>query len=165
MVAATGVLAVAGLTGCTGGTGERRGRQFTADQRSRDRLLAEKRRLVAAYRETAEQHPRLAAGLASYIDRVGAHIEALQGALAATPALPGTASPADSRSATGEPAPSVPTERGGALQALAAAEEASANSCQSAAGTAGSGVFAALVASIAACGQAHAVLLRTEGPT
>ncbi len=162
MVAATGVLAVAGLTGCTGGS---RGWQLSADQRSRDRLLAEKRRLVAAYRETAEQHPRLAAGLAPYIDRVGAHIEALQGVLGATPALPGTASTADSRSTTGEPAPSGPAERGGALRALAAAEEASANSCQSAAGTAGSGVFAALVASISACGRAHAVLLRTEGQT
>jgi hypothetical protein len=164
LIAVSGVLTVAGLTGCTEVRGERGSQQTNADQLTRDRMVAEKTRLLAAYQATAEQHPSLEPLLAEFADRVEAHIEALRSALATTPLASDTSptSPGSAAEGAGAHTPSVPARRGAALRALAAAEESPAASRRSAVTTAGSGAFAALVASVAACELAHAALLRAE---
>ena len=158
LLATSSLLVVAGLTGCTGDHGGPQSRRPSSDQLARDQMVAEKSMLLAAYAATAKRHQSLERFLAGFTEHVEAHLDALRNALPATPSTGSTPN------STGPPVatPAVPAERRAALRALADAEEAPAKSRTALVEAAGSGGFAALVASIAGCELAHAALLGAE---
>jgi hypothetical protein len=125
------------------------------DATARDRILDDKAALLAVYAATIERHPTLRRPLDGFVRRHTAHIDALKRALAATPTNSATTTrrPHQAR---------IAPQRSMAVRALADAEQAATESRRSVVESALSGTFAALVASIAACENAHALLLRAE---
>lgn len=155
VLAAAGIVAAAAVSGCTGTSSDRppADRQ-SLDAAARDRILEDKAALLAVYAATVERHPTLRKPLDGFVRRHTAHVVALKRALAATPTNSAT---------TRRPHQAqVPPQQSMAVRALADAEQAATERRRSVVESALSGTFAALVASIAACENAHAVLLRAE---
>ena len=157
LLAAAGVIAAAAVSGCTrdsshGGSGSD---QPSTDATARDRILEDKAALLAVYAATIERHPTLRKPLDGFVRRHTAHIEALRRVLAATPMESATTTRHRDQAR-------ISPRRSTAVRALADAEQAATESRRSIVESALSGTFAALVASIAACENAHALLLRAE---
>jgi hypothetical protein len=156
VLAVAGIIAAAAVSGCTrnssDGTAPDRP---SVDATARDRILDDKAALLAVYAATIERHPTLRRPLDGFVRRHTAHIDALRRALAATPT--------NSATTTRRPHQAqIPPQRSMAVRALADAEQAATERRRSVVESALSGTFAALVASIAACENAHALLLRAE---
>ncbi|PWI43603.1 hypothetical protein [Streptomyces sp. ICBB 8177] len=130
-----------------------------ADAEERGRVLAAQdcAALLARYDATIAAHPPLAARLRPLRAQVAAHRQAL------APPAPGTPSPALSAPASASPsasgAPAVPSGQDAALKALADAEQRTA-ATRTAALRDASPALARLLASVAAAGTCHALLLR-----
>jgi hypothetical protein len=155
MLAAAGIVAAAAVSGCTRNSSDGPASDRpSADAAARDRILEGKAALLAVYAATIERHPTLRRPLDSFVRRHAAHVDALRHALAATP----TSSPTTRRPHQARISP----QRSMAVLALADAEQEATDSRRSVVESALSGTFAALVASIAACENAHALLLRAE---
>ena len=156
VLAAAGIIAAAAVSGCTrnssDGTAPDRP---SVDATARDRILDNKAALLAVYAATIERHPTLRRPLDGFVRRHTAHIDALKRALAATPTNSATTTrrPHQAR---------IAPQRSMAVRVLADAEQAATESRRSVVESSLSGTFAALVASIAACENAHALLLRAE---
>jgi len=156
MLAAAGLVAAAAVSGCTRNSSDGPASDRpSADAAARDRILEDKAALLAVYAATIERHPTLRRPLDSFVRRHAAHVDALRHALAATP----TSSPTMTR----RPHQArISPQRSTAVLTLADAEQEATDSRRSVVESALSGTFAALVASIAACENAHALLLRAE---
>jgi hypothetical protein len=156
VLATAGMVAAAAVTGCTrNSSDDSSSDRPSVDATARDRILEDKAALLALYAATIERHPTLRRPLDAFVRRHTAHVDALRHALAATP----TSSPTTTR----RPHQSrISPQRSLAVRALADAEQESTDSRRSVVESALSGTFAALVASIAACENAHALLLRAE---
>jgi hypothetical protein len=156
VLATAGMVAAAAVTGCTrNSSDDSSSDRSSVDATARDRILEDKAALLALYAATIERHPTLRRPLDAFVRRHTAHVDALRHALAATP----TSSPTTTR----RPHQSrISPQRSLAVRALADAEQESTDSRRSVVESALSGTFAALVASIAACENAHALLLRAE---
>jgi hypothetical protein len=155
VLAAAGIIAAAAVSGCTRNSSDGPASDRpSVDAAARDRILDEKAALLAVYAATIERHPTLRRPLDGFVRRHTAHIGALRRALAATPTNSATTRrPHQAR---------IPPQRSMAVRALADAEQAATERHRSVVESALSGTFAALVASIAACENAHALLLRAE---
>jgi hypothetical protein len=156
VLVATAIVVAAAVSGCTrNSSNDPASDRPSVDAAARDRILEDKAALLGAYAATIERHPTLRRPLDAFVRRHTAHVDALRRALAATP----TASPTTTR----RPHQArIPTQRSMAVRALADAEQDAADRRRSVIESALSGTFAALVASIAACENAHVVLLRVE---
>jgi hypothetical protein len=181
------------LSGCSGGsTGEAAGGGSAEDSSAADALRARAGRdssaLLARYDATAAAHPSLARRLQPLRQETAQHLQAFGGAPTSasasaappSPSTAATASPATAASAPAEPhstpssgrpatplsapssAPPVPADAGQALAALARAERSTADSRATALLDAPP-ELARLLASVAACGAAHAFLLTAGG--
>jgi hypothetical protein len=156
MLAAAGLVAAAAVSGCTRNSSDGPASDRpSADAAARDRILEDKAALLAVYAATIERHPTLRRPLDSFVRRHAAHVDALRHALAATP----TSSPTMTRRPDQA---RISPQRSTAVLTLADAEQEATDSRRSVVESALSGTFAALVASIAACENAHALLLRAE---
>jgi|SRR5262245_4983885 len=156
VLAAAGIVAAAAVSGCTRNSSDRPvSDQPSLDAAARDRILADKAAILATYSATIERHPTLRKPLDGFVRRHTAHVDALKRALAATPAGSATTTrnPHQTR---------IAPQQSMAVRALADAEQAATERRRSVIESALSGTFAALVASIAACENAHALLLRAE---
>jgi hypothetical protein len=156
VLATAGMVAAAAVTGCTrNSSDDSSSDRPSVDATARDRILEDKAALLALYAATIERHPTLRRPLDAFVRRHTAHVDALRHALAATP----TSSPTTTR----RPHQSrISPQRSLAVRALADAEQEATDSRRSVVESALSGTVAALVASIAACENAHALLLRAE---
>jgi hypothetical protein len=150
-------LAAPALTGCADAVPPAVARAARREQALRAAAAADSTALLARYDATAAAHPALAGRLAPLRAQVALHVQAF------TPSGPsgGQASGAPSapppRPASSH-GPAVPAAQAAALDALASAETALADSRTSTALHAPADL-ARLLASVAACGAAHAVLL------
>ncbi|MFH8365273.1 hypothetical protein [Streptomyces sp. NPDC018031] len=166
MLAGGAAGAVALLAGCSDASGPRTdgaGRPSALD-RLRVRARRESTALLARYDATIAAHPPLAGRLRPLREETARHLAAFTdggGPAAPSPGTAGASPPA----ASGSPAPRrtqpVPERPEEALAALARAERETADA-RTAALAGAPGEFARLLASVAACGAAHAYLL-TEG--
>ncbi|MGY0058002.1 hypothetical protein ACWY4P_15830 [Streptomyces sp. LZ34] len=171
---ATGAAAL--LAGCSDGSGARpdAAGARAGEERLRARGARDSAALLARYDATADAHPRLTDRLRPLREETARHLEAFR-----TPDRPGTssgspsgsspasasaASPSGSPSASAGAArvPDVPKDEKKALAALARAERHTADT-RTAALRDASPELARLLASIAACGAAHAYLLTSGG--
>lgn len=142
--------------------------------RLRARARRESAALLARYDATLAAHPSLAARLRPLREETARHLAAftVSGASPSpgspgTPAgtaspSPGTGTPGSGRSPGPDRPPPVPQRPGEALAALARAERETADARIGALAGA-PGEFARLLASVAACGAAHAYLLTGGG--
>jgi hypothetical protein len=127
-----------------------------ADAVLRRRAAADSAELVIRYDATAAAHPSLAAGLRPLRAELAEHIMAFGGATAASAApAPSSAPPSPPRSLP----PAVPPSADTALAALADAEQRLVDS-RTTALLAASPDLARLLASVAAAGAGHVLLLR-----
>ncbi|PGH52515.1 hypothetical protein CRI70_01100 [Streptomyces sp. Ru87] len=160
------------LPACSGGgTAPEEAKQASAERRLRARSAEDSRTLLRRYDATAEAHPGLAALLAPLRAETERHARAFEdgagpGSGAASPdgpsapardGGPATTSPGPGPGADGG-APDVPGDEKAALEALAGAERRAADT-RTGALTGASPELARLLASVAACGAAHAYLL------
>ncbi|WP_308014137.1 hypothetical protein [Streptantibioticus parmotrematis] len=139
-----------------------------AEDRGRVRAAGDCAALLARYDATIAAHPALAARLRPLRAQVAAHQQAFapSGTGTPSPGAPspaGTSSPARSTPASASPTasgtPAVPSDQGTALKALADAEQRTAATRTTALRDA-SPALARLLASVAAAGTCHALLLR-----
>jgi hypothetical protein len=121
--------------------------------------------LLARYDATAAAHPRLAAQLRPLRAQVAQHIEAFTVA-SSSPSVAASSAAASAASSAAASARAtarqVPAGQGQALAALAAAEQRLATARTSALQEAPPGL-ACLLASVAAAGACHVLLLRSGG--
>ncbi|MDQ1666803.1 MAG: hypothetical protein QOH75_2834 [Actinomycetota bacterium] len=129
----------------------------TPDERLAARVAAEISTLVAAYAATIARHPGTRPRLSTLMTEHEAHLSALH-ATTPTPTPSATASASSSPTPSGTAAP-VPATPADARAALATAEAAAASRRGDQALRARP-ELARLLASIAACGAGHVVLLR-----
>jgi hypothetical protein len=167
-----GGLALVG--GCAGnGGGERAaapaGARVSADPEAalRRRAARDSADLLVRYDATAAAHPTLAAKLAPLRAEVARHLEAFGGGRTASPraslsASPSAAPSASSSAAPSPSAPSVPAAPARALAALAGAEQRVADA-RTAALLDAPPELARLLASVAAAGSGHVLLLGGAG--
>lgn len=153
-VGAVGTAALGGLAGCTD-DGTKPGAEIVPLPRSRDEstadlLLSNKRWLIQRYMAVTKRHPQLVADLARFVQRHERHRDAL------TTASPTTT--ATSRASPQQPQ-SVPADEAAAVAELASIEAAAGRGRALLVTSAGSGLLAALIASIGACESAQAVSL------
>jgi len=161
---ALGWSALAGVVGLSGCTYDPRPPEPPPDPDTvlRDRIVADKRALLASYDATARRHPGLGKRLAPLRADHAAHMAAL-GAPEPTstgPATPGPATPTGSAPGAGATAPAVPAAPRAAVRALVAAEAAAAALRVRDCVAANSPDLARLLAAIGGCEAAHAALLR-----
>ncbi|MFF8847503.1 hypothetical protein ACF08N_33130 [Streptomyces sp. NPDC015127] len=161
---ATGAVAAAVVTGCSGDTsGDRPAGRPAADparaeKALRRRLTARSQALLDEYDAVIARHPSLADRLTPLRTDVAAHVAALAGT-GPSPAVPATPSPSGTGSVVaGGPDPGEPDA---ALKALAAAERRTSDEHTASLPDA-EPELARLLASVAAAGAAHAYLL-TKG--
>jgi hypothetical protein len=145
-------LALPALAGCADTVPAGDSRAAGRDTALRARAAADSVALLARYDATAAAHPPLAGRLAPLRAQVALHAEAFQ------PGPGPTAAKSPSASASRSAPPAVPGDTGAALKALATAETTTARA-RAAALRDASPELARLLASVAACGSAHALLL------
>lgn len=156
--AGAGLLALAGCVPAK----EPVGPVVDPEVRIRARIAEEVRSLSDRYTAVVAAFPDADAQLVSFAAEHDAHIRALTSLQ--REAAPGTSSsaPAPPGATAPSPAPAVPTELRAAIQALVVAEQSAARRRSRQARRA-SPSLARLLASIAACDAAHAVLLTGPG--
>ncbi|MER6145602.1 hypothetical protein ABT174_37220 [Streptomyces sparsogenes] len=178
LLAGGAVGAVALLGGCSDGSTARP--DAAGRGPGEERLLARGARdsaeLLARYDATADAHPGLADRLRPLREETARHLEAFRApdrgassggssasasSPASAPASP-SATPSASASSGEPPAPKVPGDEKEALAALARAERRTADT-RTAALRDAPPELARLLASVAACGAAHAYLLTAQG--
>lgn len=129
----------------------------------RERAARDSAGLLARYDATIAAHPDLAKRLRPLRAEVARHAQAFGGRAAATPSaapsLTASPSPSGSPSPSASSGPSVPARPGAALSALAAAERTLADA-RAAALIGAPPELARLLASVAACGAGHVLLLK-----
>jgi hypothetical protein len=163
--------AAALLTGCSDGSGARpdAAGARAGDERLRTRGARDSAALLARYDATADAHPGLSDRLRPLREETARHLEAFHapdrpGPSSGSPSgsSPASASPSASPSASAGAGaarvPDVPKDEKKALAALARAERRTADT-RTAALRDAPPELARLLASIAACGAAHAYLL------
>ncbi|MEU5104590.1 hypothetical protein AB0H07_20210 [Streptomyces sp. NPDC021354] len=155
------------LAGCSGDSGSRPDASGSRsdEERLRTRGARDSAALLARYDATADVHPRLADRLGPLREETARHLEAFrsadQPASASASASP-SASASASASAGKARAADVPKDEKQALTALARAERRTADA-RTAALRDAPPELARLLASVAACGAAHAYLLTAGG--
>ncbi|MES4908710.1 MULTISPECIES: hypothetical protein [unclassified Streptomyces] len=155
--------AAALLAGCSDGSGSRPDAAGVpaGEERLRTRGARDSTALLARYDATADAHPQLADRLRPLREETARHLDAFR-APASASASHSSASPSASASASasagGARVPDVPKDEEKALAALARAERRTADT-RTAALRDAPPELARLLASIAACGAAHAYLL------
>ncbi|MET7641747.1 hypothetical protein [Streptomyces sp. NPDC005438] len=149
MTTGTGVTVTSGCTASEA----RGGGPPAAEPRLRRSTALESRELLARYRATAKAHPDLADRLRPLRDEVTAHIRELD----TEQSSPGSTQRRD------RPAPTVPKDEDQALAELARQERLVADARTKALVTAPPEV-ARLLASLAAAGATHALLLGEKSP-
>ncbi|MEU7244452.1 hypothetical protein [Streptomyces sparsogenes] len=178
LLAGGAVGAVALLGGCSDGSAARpdAAGRGPGEERLRTRGARDSAELLARYDATADAHPGLADRLRPLREETARHLEAFRapgrgassGGSSASASSPASApvSPSAAPSASGssgEPrAPKVPEDEKEALAALARAERRTADT-RTAALRDAPPELARLLASVAACGAAHAYLLTARG--
>ncbi|MFK4189693.1 hypothetical protein ACI2L4_37845 [Streptomyces sparsogenes] len=178
LLAGGAVGAVALLGGCSDGSAARpdAAGRGPGEERLRTRGARDSAELLARYDATADAHPGLADRLRPLREETARHLEAFRapgrgassGGSSASASSPASApvSPSAAPSASGssgEPrAPKVPEDEKEALAALARAERRTADT-RTAALRDATPELARLLASVAACGAAHAYLLTARG--
>lgn len=173
-----GVAAVGAVAGCSGGSrdGDGRGKAPAPGTVERARAARDSLTLLGQYDAALAAHPQLSGRLTPLRTQVALHVSAFGGK---PPAPAGSATPSapSSRGASGQPSTAPPASRAprsgaatasptaptaqspsAALAALAAAERALADRRAAALLTV-PGELARLMASVAAAGAAHVVLL------
>ncbi|WP_415925544.1 hypothetical protein [Streptomyces sp. ME19-01-6] len=161
--------AAALLAGCSDGSGSRPDAAGirAGEERLRTRGARDSAALLARYEATADAHPGLADRLRPLREETARHLDAFRTPDRPGPSSPasGSASPSASPSASAGAAarvPDVPKDEKKALAALARAERHTAGT-RTAALRDAPPELARLLASIAACGAAHAYLLTPGG--
>jgi hypothetical protein len=156
--AGTAAAGAAALAACSGGAGSaRRPAATSASGPPRARAARRTSGLIAAYDATLRAHPGLAHELRPLRAELALHLEAFGGPPAGAPPSPSGSPPA---SAPASPAPSVPASPAAARRALARAEQRVSDAHSAALLTAPPGL-ARLLASVAAAGAGHVLLLRS----
>ncbi|NUS88110.1 MAG: hypothetical protein HOY75_36775 [Streptomyces sp.] len=173
LLAGGAIGAAALLAGCSDGSGARpdAAGARAGEERLRTRGARDSAALLARYDATADAHPKLADRLRPLREETARHLEAFR-APASASASPSSASPSASASvsasasasAGGARVPDVPKDEKKALAALARAERHTADT-RTAALRDAPPELARLLASIAACGAAHAYLLTSGNRT
>nr|WP_238545632.1 hypothetical protein [Streptomyces bingchenggensis] len=157
--------ATALLAGCSDDSGSRPAAAGApaGEDRLRTRGARDSGALLARYDATADAHPRLADRLRPLREETARHLEAFRApasasasSSSASPSASASASPSASARATR--VPDVPKDEKKALAALARAERHTADT-RTAALRDAPPELARLLASVAACGAAHAYLL------
>lgn len=153
------------LTGCSGDSGSRPDASGSRsdEERLRTRGALDSAALLGRYDATADAHPRLADRLGPLREETARHLEAFRSAdrpasasASASPSASASASAGKARAAD------VPKDEKQALTALARAERRTADA-RTAALRDAPPELARLLASVAACGAAHAYLLTAGG--
>ncbi|MFI0735579.1 hypothetical protein ACH4S9_42315 [Streptomyces sp. NPDC021225] len=151
------------LAGCSGDSGSRPDASGSRsdEERLRTRGARDSAALLARYDATADVHPRLADRLGPLREETARHLEAFRSADRPASAS-ASASPSASASGGKARAADVPKDEKQALTALARAERRTADA-RTAALRDAPPELARLLASVAACGAAHAYLLTAGG--
>ncbi|MEU5031526.1 hypothetical protein [Streptomyces milbemycinicus] len=160
--------ATALLAGCSDDSGSRSDAAGapTGEDRLRTRGARDSGALLARYDATADAHPRLADRLRPLREETARHLEAFRVPASASASSSSSSSASPSASASASPSasagatrvPDVPKDEKKALAALARAERHTADT-RTAALRDAPPELARLLASVAACGAAHAYLL------
>jgi hypothetical protein len=149
--------AATALGGCSGGAADGRHAAASASRRLRAGAARRTSGLIAAYDATMRAHPGLSGELRPLRAELVLHLEAFGG----RPAPPSASPSRTTGTATGSgPASTVPAAPAAARRALARAEQRVSDAHTAALLTAPPGL-AQLLASVAAAGAGHALLLRS----